>query len=127
MPENMLINLSNHSSKIWPRHQLDAASHYGEILDIPFPSVDPEGDEEYITKLAEEYSELILQKLCKADLRTSAAHIMGEMTATFAIVSRLRAKGIKCIASTSERIASVAADDPMTKVSLFNFVRFREY
>lgn len=123
----MLINLSNHNSDLWSRQQIDAASRYGEILDLEFPTVDPNGDKDYIGKLAEEYSDTVLQRLCNSDPLTSAVHVMGEMTATFAIVSRLQAKGIKCIASTSERITHLSADDPTTKISSFRFVRFREY
>jgi len=123
----MLVNLSNHNSSLWSEQQTNAASKYGEILDIRFPSVDPIGDEKYIWKLAEEYSDIVLRRLGNSDPRTSAVHIMGEMTATFAIVSILQAKGIKCIASTSERVTHISADDPTTKISSFKFVRFREY
>ena len=46
------------------------------------------------------------------------------MTFTFDLVSMLKAEGITCIASTTERIADV---NDNTKISEFHFVRFREY
>lgn len=116
----MLINLSNHNSKHWLELQVNAASKYGEIIDIPFPHVDPNGDETYVERLAEEYSDLVLKFIGKADQQNSAVHIMGEMTTTFAIVSKLKSQGITCIASTSTH-------NPESKVPQFNFIRFREY
>ncbi|MDR3261870.1 MAG: hypothetical protein LBT78_08560 [Tannerella sp.] len=51
----MLINLSNHPSALWQAPQLEVATVYGEIIDLPFPVVDPEGDATYIQSLGKEY------------------------------------------------------------------------
>lgn len=37
----MFINFTNHSSEKWSGEQRMAAERYGEIVDIPFPSVPP--------------------------------------------------------------------------------------
>ena len=38
----MFISISNISSKIWSKEQLEKAHKYGEIVDIAFPEVVPE-------------------------------------------------------------------------------------
>lgn len=44
----MLLNLSNHPSSLWCDEQIKAAETlFGEIVDLPFPQVDPNGDEAY--------------------------------------------------------------------------------
>lgn len=113
----MLLNLSNHPSANWTPEQLDAAG--GTVVDMPFPQVDPDGDETYIENLANEY----LQKVLAMD-NISAVHIMGEMNFTFALVNKLKTVGVKCVASTTQRETTV---ENGLKISKFNFIRFREY
>ena len=50
---------------------------------------------------------------------------MGEMTLTFRIVELLKAQGIRCVASTTERIVTDLPDN--RKETQFTFVQFREY
>lgn len=40
----VFINCSNHPSERWSREQKQAAEGYGEIVDLPFPEVDPSWD-----------------------------------------------------------------------------------
>ena len=47
----------NHPRANWSQEQISAAYEYGEILDIPFPEVDPHGDERYLDNLASQYAE----------------------------------------------------------------------
>lgn len=119
----MLLNLSNHPSANWSEEQKTAANQqYGEIVDLPFPQVSPEGDEAYIAAIADEYS----KKVEKLSSRQSiTVHLMGEMTLAFALAKRLQDNGITCVASTTERIAE--DDAKGGKISKFKFVRFREY
>jgi hypothetical protein len=121
----MLINLSNHPSADWSQEQkLKAIELYQEIIDMPFPNVDPNGDEEYIENLTNEY----LNKVLEIKNRTSkklVVHLMGELTFSFALLVKLKANGIKCVASTTKRI--VEATSQNTIVKTFVFVRFREY
>ena len=113
----MFLNLSNHPSANWTPEQLDAAG--GTVVDMPFPQVDPDGDEAYIENLADEY----LQKVLAMD-NISVVHIMGEMNFTFALVKKLKTHGIRCVASTTQR-ETVEKDG--LKISKFKFIRFREY
>ena len=50
---------------------------------------------------------------------------MGEMNFTFGLVNMLLNYGIKCLASTTKRIAQESANG--VKESVFYFVQFREY
>ena len=122
----MLVNLSNHPSTKWSVQQFEAAQVYGKVTDLPFPEVNPSGDEEYIRLLCDEYVKII-DGFGRDDARNISAitvHIMGEMTFTFAMVSALQQKDISCIASTTQRISSEANG---VRTSEFQFVKFREY
>ena len=118
----MFINLSNHPSSKWDEAQIEYAKRYGDIIDLPFPQVDPDGDEAYIGNLVDEYVQSVLALGGPAEL---TVHVMGEMTFTCAIVAKLKAAGATCVASTTERIIRQLPDG--RKESIFRFVRFRQY
>ena len=119
----MLINLSNHPTSFWSEAQTKAASEqFSEVTDLPFPAVDPAGDEKYIQALVDDYIPQI--QLLTKDSSNVTVHIMGEMTFTFAMIDALQKIGIKCIASTTTRVAVVEDE---VKTSEFQFVKFREY
>lgn len=119
----MLINLSNHPSSKWNKEQTEAAKRqFGEIIDLPFPAVAPDGDENYIAALADEYCNKVIELAGDAPV---TVHLMGEMTLTFALVNSLADKGVTCVASTTERIVKEIDDDH--KDVVFQFVRFRNY
>ncbi len=123
----MLINFTNHPSANWTDKQTQLAGElYGEIVDIAFPLVPADADEESIKKMAEEnFAKIKGTFLEKANNKENAVHIQGEFTLVYALVNKLKNAGIKCIASTSIREAYEKPDG--TKVSVFRFVRFREY
>lgn len=116
----MFINLSNHPSDGWSEEQLAAAQKYGEVVDIHFPNIEPSFTSSMVNSLAEITVDTII--VLGEDI---AVHVMGEMTFTYAVVSRLKARGIRCVASTTERHVKMTADGQ--KVSEFCFVQFREY
>ena len=118
----LFLNLSNHSSDKWGEAQLDAARAYGKVVDMPFPTIDPGATTEEIYILAEEYAEEITSRYPDRDL---TVHIMGEMTFCFRLVTLLHARGIRCVASTTQRKTSELPDG--TKESIFEFQAFREY
>ncbi|MDR1975195.1 MAG: CRISPR-associated protein [Bacteroidales bacterium] len=118
----MLINLSNHPVALWQVAQLNAAVNYGEIVDLPFPDIDPAGDEAYIQLLCEEYLKKILQL---AQGKKTIVHVMGEMTFTFYLVKALQERGIECIASTTSRIVTEPTIN--SKKVQFAFIKFRKY
>jgi hypothetical protein len=119
----MLINLSNHPYEQWSQTQKNAAQAYGECVDLPFPTIDPEGDETYIEQLAESYAAQVLA-IAKGKEETTV-HLMGEMTFTFTLLQMLLKENITCIASTSERISVDLGSGQ--KETRFDFVRFRKY
>lgn len=121
----MLINLSNHPYNQWNTLQQQAAQVFGECVDLPFPAVDPAGDEHYIRKFALEYREKVHQLAAQKESESVTVHLMGEMTLTFALLQMLQIDGIPCIASTSERMSIDLGNEQ--KETRFAFVRFRYY
>lgn len=119
---NLLINLSNHPSSLWDSNQLQAASVYGEVVDIPFPEIDPNATEDEITNLTGEFLGKIQQFAQSASV---TVHLMGEFTFCFALALALNKSGIECVASTTRR--DVTLDDSGTKQVKFHFTRFRKY
>ena len=116
----MFINLTNHPSSGWSEEQLNAAKQYGEIVDLSFPNIEPYFTSKEINDLAD-----ITIDGIKTLGAAPVVHIMGEMTFTYAVVSRLKALGLPCVASTTERLVKMMPDGK--KVSDFKFVQFREY
>lgn len=116
----MFVNLTNHPSENWSEEQLAAAQQYGDIMDICFPIIEPELTTSMVYELADATIDTIL-----ALGKDVVVHVMGEMTFTYAVVSRLKSLGIKCLASTTERNTVITPDGK--KLSEFKFVQFREY
>jgi len=121
----MLINLSNHPSSLWSGEQIsEANSRFGNIVDLPFPAIDPFGDETYIDLLVDKYLTRINGLFEAMNLTDCTVHLMGEMNFTYALVNALKNKGIRCVASTTVRNTT---NSHGLRVSEFRFVRFREY
>lgn len=119
----MLINLSNHPSRKWQAQQMQAAvAQFGSVVDLPFPDVPPVASVSDIAQLADLYTEKVA---AMASANEAVVHVMGEMTFTYAMVCRLKAKCYRCVASTTERC--VVEEQPGQKTVLFNFVQFRDY
>ena len=119
----LFLNLTNHPSSLWCDKQLEAARAYGEIMDMPFPMIDETDNETYISALADEYLQKILD-LAKDN--NVIVHLMGELTFTFALLKRLQKYGIPCVASTSRRIVKEEEAGRKGEV-IFHFERFRSY
>lgn len=119
----LLVNLSNHPYKDWSEDQKKAAEKYGDVQDMAFPEIDPAMKIDKIKKeiAAAQIDEI--KNMCKE--RRVTVHIMGEMSYTFYVVSQLKAFGIRCICSTSERDTEDLGGGEK-KVS-FHFKRFRDY
>ena len=119
----MLINLTNHPSSKWSTMQKNAASIYGEIVDYPFPQVDPQADEAAISLQAETITADL------AELHPNAVLCQGEMTLAFALVSRLKQIGIPVLAACSTRCSreTVTETGSTVRTSEYVFCRFREY
>ncbi len=124
----MLLNLSNHAAAKWSAAQKQAAEQrFGEVRDMSFPVINPNADLETITELAHDYVWKCRDIFDDAAIRNpqSAIHVMGEMTFVYQFVKLATAAGLRCVASTTERLAIDHPDG--SKISEFRFVRFREY
>lgn len=120
----IFVNFSNHPSSRWSEEQLKVAGQqYGEIVDVPFPSLDPCMDERAIAEIGEDCIEKILK------LSPCAVMCQGEFTLTFYVVNRLINKGISCVSACSERssVEVMQEDGSVRKESLFLFSGFRKY
>ncbi|MBQ4163064.1 MAG: CRISPR-associated protein [Parabacteroides sp.] len=118
----MFVNLSNHPSKTWSETQKKAAQQYGQIIDMPFPTISATGDEQYILNLVNDYKDQILSQFNPS---CDVVHVMGELCFSFALVQELKKNGFVCLASTSERV--VEEKEPGIKEVKFEFMRFRTY
>lgn len=119
----MFINLSNHASAKWNEVQLAKAHEYGEIIDMPFPDVDPHGSSGYIDGLVEDY----YNRIMKYD--NPVVMLQGEYLFTYRLVTKLKNAGITVVAGCSERrtIEYVNDEGFTDRKSEFEFVDFKEY
>lgn len=119
---HIFLNLSNHPFADWSEEQKAAAKRYGEVVEKPFPPIPSDASKEEIEKLAEDIADEIMQAYPDTDL---TVHVMGEMTFTYALVSRLKGCGVRCVASCSERVVQELGNGK--RISQFQFEQFREY
>lgn len=120
----MFINISNHPSDSWDLNQLNSAHQLGgEIIDIPFPNVDPMATSDKIKEIATNLTDSLIKNFSPNDV--PVIHIMGEMTLTFYAITLLKKKGYKCLASTTRR--EVTENPDGSKNVYFKFIQFREY
>ena len=121
----MLINLSYHPSDRWSEEQKQAARAYGKIVDMTFPTIDPEASIEDVKKMVESFVFQALQLLAESSNEQNAIHVMGEMTFVYQFVKLMHARGVPCLASTTRRM--VEENNSGEKYSKFEFVQFRQY
>ena len=118
----MFINFTNHPSAQWSDAQKDAALIYGEIADIPFPSVPAYAPSEDLDALAEDCVARILEA------NPAVVMCQGEFTLAFSVASKLKARGVKVIAACSDRkTVEIMENGATRKTVVFEFGQFREY
>ena len=117
------INHTNHPSSRWEEGQRHAAEVYGTIVDLPFPAIPAEWDEQAVRRLAEENAYEILAQ------RPAAVLVQGEFTYSFALVCLLKDAGIAVLSACSERLVNERVDEngETIRESRFVFRRFRSY
>lgn len=117
------INHTNHPSNRWSAEQIEAAERFGEILDLPFPAINPHASTEEVRRLVADNLQKILE------LAPAAVLCQGEFNYTFEMTARLKSFGVKVLAATSERVFTeeIQPDGSTRQISTFRFVRFREY
>lgn len=113
------INFTNHPVDTWDERQIASAEAYGKIVEFPFPMVKAGSDELEIMALAESAVEKIM------DMEPAAVLCQGEFTLAYAVIVRLKQKGVKVLAACSERMVEI--NEEGKKVVSFHFERFREY
>ena len=123
--EKLFINFSNHPSDRWTDEQKSAVD--GKIVDLKFPSIDPNWASGDIQAEISPWMEVIyrLQDEHSATEAETTVMVQGEMTFTFALVSALKSSGIRAVAACSDR--RTAENRNGTKTVSFRFVQFREY
>lgn len=119
---SLFINHSNHPFTSWETSQRSAALEWGDVEDLPFPNVPPFATPEEVRVIADNN---LLEIFRKAESHEVTIHIMGELTYTNYLVSRLLSAGIPCVASTTERSVTILKDG--RKTSTFRFAAFRSY
>ena len=121
--EKIFINHTNHDSENWSTEQKTAAEKYGRIIDFPFPDIPPNFDSGKVKQLVLKNLQEILNH------NPTAVLCQGEFSYTVTMVEELKKNKIPVMAATSERIVSeiTDSDGSTKKVSVFRFVRFREY
>lgn len=114
-------NISNHSSNTWSEKQINAAKDFSlEIIDIPFPNVNPNYDNEKILSLCFE----IMKKIEEY----SVCMVQGEFSLTYMLTTMLiKLKGCVVVVACSERKSKEQIINGKTeKISEFEFIQFRE-
>lgn len=121
-----MINLSNHPSANWPENQLELArSLFGQVVDMPFPPVDPAASTSQVQQMAAMAAEKARNMLSGASQNEEhAIHVMGELTFCYNFVNLMRGEKIRCLASTTHRVVE---ETEKGKLSKFVFVGFRNY
>ena len=117
------INYTNHPSVNWSEAQRQAAQIYGEIMDMDFPEIEPQWDEEQVASLAcQQAEEIIAQK-------PVAVLVQGEFTFSYVLISLLLQAGIRVVAACSQRCTESVINEKQETIrrSVFKFVRFRQY
>ncbi|MCK9521800.1 MAG: CRISPR-associated protein [Proteobacteria bacterium] len=121
------FNLTNHPFATWSAAQQQAAVAlgHGALVELPqgVPLVDPLLDASAVVQQAETLAAQVVAAGAKG------AAVMGDFSFSFALVQALKARGVRCYATTSERKVQehIAANGETIKSAVFRFVRFREY
>lgn len=120
----MFANVTNHPSAGWSAEQVAACEAIGgEVREFPMPEVPPDAGMEAVTALAAKIAGEVIRSGAKWAL------VQGEPTLVWAMLHFLQDGGVRCLAATTRREASVrpVGEGRMEKVSVFRFVGLREY
>ncbi len=119
----MFINFTNHPYNLWSEKEKQAAAVYGKMVEIPFPQIAPDEDEEGLREITKEYGERITA------LHPDAVMVAGDFTTCFMLVDYLLKANIHVIASCARRdtVETKREDGSLEKKSIFVFEGFRPY
>ena len=121
--KKIFINHTNHASTQWSQEQRTAAKKYGEIIDLSFPNISADWNEEKISQFVEINAKKIIE------MNPAAVLCQGEYNYTYAMINYLKQNNIVVLAAASERVVDekVQLDGTTQKISSFKFVQFRQY
>lgn len=100
------------------------AKKYGDVVDLPFPEIDPYCSSEDIDHLVDSYYQQII------DLDSHpVVMIQGEYLFTYRLICKLKEVNIRVVAACSDRRTIEYIDDNgfTTRRSEFEFVDFKDY
>ena len=122
----VFLNISNHPSEKWCKEQRAAAEKFGkgiEIVDLPFPPVDPCCTEEELNELVDRYYAAVMS------YEKPVVMLQGEYRFTYRLLCRLKKENITVVASCSVRKSTEFIDEngKTVRKSFFEFAAFREY
>ena len=117
------VNLSNHPSIQWPEDQLLAARNLGDVIDLPFPDVNPSWTLHEVSQIADGLVESLAVQFL--DQEAPIVLVQGEMTLLYQILVRLKKKQWRALAATTQR--DVHRLDNGTEIRRFVFCGFRDY
>lgn len=121
--KRMLINISNHPTSTWSKRQMETAiAQFDEVVDFPFPQIDPESSTEQIKILAQQLFDELIDSYDKENI---TIHLMGELSIVYQLVNLFKKADIPCVVSTTKREVEELPDGSIN--SLFRFVKFRAY
>lgn len=127
----MFINVSNHPSANWGAEQYKAALQMGQIIDLPFPAVDPSASREEVTALAQSYYGKVCALTREQGTTPEGVTVMvsGEFTFTYHLVTMLLQSGYRVVSACTRRdaVEQLLEDGSIVKTARFSFVQFREY
>lgn len=115
------VNFSNLHTNRWSDTMLDAAMDLaddGEIVNVPFPQVDPGASSEQIEIMAKDCLLKIINK------NPAAVFCQGEFSLCFKVVCLLKENNIPAYTLCNERIIS---KEDGKSISGFRFVQFRKF
>lgn len=119
-------NVSNHMIEpSWSETQREAAlaiAPDAELIDRPFPSVDPEWTRAEVYRESRRVIDAWFSE--RGRRRIVAAMVAGEPLMCQALVEGLEARGVRCYSATTRREAVMEGDE---KRSRFTFVKFRPF
>ncbi len=125
--KKILVNLSNHASVNWGNEQKNG---WDEIIDVPFPNIPADADEEQVWKL----SRSVLDEIDRIIKEKGKIYLMlqGEFSFCYAMFIRLLSlmdfEKVILVVPTTERIVKeeITPSGEVKKTSTFKFVRWRE-
>jgi hypothetical protein len=118
----MLLNISNHPSSRWDDKQTSAAiADWFEVMDYPFPQIDPAMHTNDVCGLADKIFNEIMNDPKYENL--TAVMIQGEFSLVINLANAFHAAGIEVVVATSER--NTVENPDGTKTVKFEFCQFR--